>query len=219
MLDKNVRYYPVEMRRPPVKGPPQGGWPPLPDGGWRLRCGQGGAERLAFARIECEVGEFACEEEALAYFDREFAPWPRELTRRFLLLEQEGRPMGVAFAWFGTMPGEGRVGRVRRVALRPCCQGRGLGRALVCGMLDIFAALEPGRPVYLTTQTWSWRAVALYEKYGFVPVRLPNDCNFSAAWGIIREKLGESGERRLPGGDLKPQNEMETAMESGRDKT
>ena len=202
MLDKSVPYYPVEMRRPPLEanwpGLPEGGWPPLPDGGWRLRTGEGPADRLAFARVEVEVGEFADEEEALAYFDREFAPWPEELPRRFLLLEQRGEPMGVAFAWFSEMPGAGRVGRVRRVALRPCCQGLGLGNVLVRGMLDVFARLEPGHLIYLTTQTWSWRAVALYEKYGFVPVCLPGDDTFGQAWDVIRRQLAA---RRAPRAD------------------
>ena len=53
------------------------------------------------------------------------------------------------------------------VGVHPAHQSRGLGRAVVLEALSRYPSLEPGRDVYLHTQTWSHVAVGLYHSIGF----------------------------------------------------
>ena len=41
-------------------------------------------------------------------------------------------------------------------------------------LLELSAEIEGDRKVYLHTQTWSHRAVKLYEKFGFYITKEPN---------------------------------------------
>lgn len=54
--------------------------------------------------------------------------------------------------------------------------------------------------LYLVTQTWSYKAIRLYEKFGFLPYKGPKPVNWKSddfdaenlrAWNIIEEKIAE----------------------------
>ena len=60
------------------------------------------------------------------------------------------------------------------VAVKPDYQGLGLSKALLSRLLELSAEIEGDRKVYLHTQTWSHRAVKLYEKFGFYITKEPN---------------------------------------------
>ncbi len=63
-----------------------------------------------------------------------------------------------------------RSGRIYTLAIDPDCQGRGIGRLLADHLLRTFKRLKV-RHVYLEVRTSNHRAIALYEKLGFVKVR------------------------------------------------
>lgn len=63
-----------------------------------------------------------------------------------------------------------RSGRIYTLAIDPDCQGQGLGRLLTNQLLRTFKRLKV-RHVYLEVRTSNDRAIALYEKLGFVKVR------------------------------------------------
>lgn len=67
------------------------------------------------------------------------------------------------------------------LAVRPDTQGLGLAKALVSECLLRLMRLEGDRDIFLHTQTWSHRAIAIYLKAGFEFLRqgsfggYPND--------------------------------------------
>ncbi len=57
------------------------------------------------------------------------------------------------------------------VAVSPEYQGFGLGKAIVCEGMKRFLQIESDRNVYLHTQTWSYKAIGIYKKFGFEIIR------------------------------------------------
>ena len=121
--------------------------------------------------IEASVLEFASEAEACEYFERSYLPHLHELQKRcILILNANGAPVATATAWFAVSE-LGYQASLHWVATRPEYQGKGLGKAVVQKALAVFRELEPGKPVWLHTQTWSHGAVRLYHSLGFNMVR------------------------------------------------
>ena len=60
-------------------------------------------------------------------------------------------------------------------------------------MMDCFYRLMPGCPVWLDTQTWSYKAIGIYMDVGFIPMKtavfneVPNE--YDAALRVMRGKL------------------------------
>lgn len=80
MLDKSIPYAEIWMKRAHKSTPIQ----PIQSDNYSLRSYQAGDERH-WARIETSVGEFDNEEEALAYFEKEFMPEQAQLGQRMFL--------------------------------------------------------------------------------------------------------------------------------------
>ncbi|MCM3749499.1 GNAT family N-acetyltransferase [Paenibacillus pasadenensis] len=163
MLDKSIPYFNIIMKRP--SGAPLPSFT-LPDGFsfCRYRSGM----EAAWAEIETSVGEFDTHEDSLAYFNRTYMPYSEELERRMLfVLDEEQQPIGTITAWWNET-GSRRDAAVHWFAVRPEAQGLGLGKALVAECIRIQQALEGDTAIYLHTQTWSYPAVALYLKSGFI---------------------------------------------------
>lgn len=162
MLDKSLPYYKVLMRRkgglpiPPIETPE----------GFSFTLYQPGDEK-AWAQIEASVLEFDDEIDALLFFQKSFLPYAGELERRCLFLQNaQGKKMGTVTAWWDYI-GNARAPWLHWVSLRPECQGKGLGTALLSRSLQLMADIEGDRDIYLSTQTWSHVAVKLYQKMGF----------------------------------------------------
>ena len=121
--------------------------------------------------IEASVLEFASEAEACEYFERSYLPHLHELQKRCIfIINADDLPVATATAWFA----DGKLGyqaSLHWVATRPEYQGKGLGKAVVQKALEVFRELEPGKSVWLHTQTWSHVAVRLYHSLGFNMVR------------------------------------------------
>ena len=159
MLDKSVPYVEFYMKRPEgLVLPPVS----ARTDGFFVRLYRPGDE-MHWARIETSVGEFDTEEQALAYFSREFAPYPELLMQRMCFVcTPEGLPVATCTAW------EKHGGNlVHWVATVPACQRRGLARLAVTHALQLF----PVGDILLHTQTWSHAAVRLYHALGFCLVR------------------------------------------------
>lgn len=163
MLDKSVPYHEFWMIRPhtiPLLSVP------LSDG-FHFSSYQAGDE-ADWAAIETAVLEFDHEEDALRYFAKAFAPYPKELSQRMLFVENEvGEKVATCTAWWKLVNGE-RLPILHWLAVKPPFQGKGLAKALVAKTIELFTEMEPAQDSYLHTQTWSHDAVHLYEKFGFV---------------------------------------------------
>lgn len=192
MLDRSVPYKNIIMRakkdrfldrEPPALSKPFG---------FRLFC-PGDEEQ--WARLEWSVGEFPSREEALCYFRKQYLPQSSLLARRcwFIWDEQKNQAAATATAWFDEREKEGRIASLHWVSADPSCQGKGLGKAVTIQALQTLAGQEPGQYVYLHTQTWSHKAVALYLSLGFRLVKAGGFAQYAndypAYLPILKEKL------------------------------
>lgn len=166
MLDRSVPYFNVIMKRQPGRPIPEC---PLPAGYAIARFIPGNEE--SWAEIEASVGEFDSAGEAIRYFRQTYMPLPDELGKRLLFVENErGEAVGTIMCWWD-YTGVRRDPSVHWFAVKRGFQGLGLGKALVAACLREMIRLEGDRDIYLHTQTWSYKAVRLYSRFGFEIVR------------------------------------------------
>ena len=195
MLDKSVPYVDICMRREPGTPNPAGALPP----GYRFAYYAPGDEK-SWARIETSVLEFDSEMDALLYFQRDFLPYGPELPLRMLFVETDtgGEPekVATASAWWA-YTGPRRDPTVHWVAVKPAHQGLGVGKALIARVIDRMIEIEGDRAFYLHTQTWSHKAVKLYQRAGFYITDEPNvqGCanNRTAEAAAVLKAIGEGG--------------------------
>ncbi len=165
-----------------------------------------------WARLEWSVGEFPSQKEALDYFCGQYLPKSSLLVQRcwFIWDEQKNQAAATATAWFDKMGEEERTASLHWVSADPSYQGKGLGKAITVRALQTLAEKEQGKYVYLHTQTWSHKAVALYLSLGFRLVRVGGFAQYAndypAYLPILKEKMRpadwENLTRSLPQEDL-----------------
>ncbi len=196
MLDKSIPYHVVAMLLP--KEQPLPDIPALPNG-YAYRFFQPGDE-AAWCDIETSVTEFDNPAQAREYFDREFTPYPAQLARNMVFITNpDGVPVANACAWLKADDANEQIQMLHWVAVRPEEQGKGLGRAVVCKTLSLFAGER--KDIWLTTQTWSHVAIELYVSVGFHPHktavinRHKND--FEAAARVLEGAMRPKGYARF----------------------
>jgi ribosomal protein S18 acetylase RimI-like enzyme len=113
--------------------------------------------------------------------DHDIAHWQEEYgggQGALLLVEDPaGEVVGTAAVRF-LAPG---VGELKRMWLRPTCQGRGLGRRLMDASLEEARRLGC-RSLRLDTESKLEAAVHLYRAYGFVEIPRYNDNRRADLW-------------------------------------
>jgi ribosomal protein S18 acetylase RimI-like enzyme len=126
--------------------------------------------------------------------DRDVAEWRREYDGvSGALLVVEG-PDGVIVGTAGLRRLEPGVGEIKRMWIRPSCQGQGLGRRLMDRCLEEGRALG-FRRLRLDTQRRMAAAVRLYRRYGFAEIA---DYNGNPRAEIWMEAALEPDAPRLP---------------------
>nr|WP_243239320.1 GNAT family N-acetyltransferase [Sulfobacillus harzensis] len=187
-MDKTLPYFNVIMKR--RAGLPIETWALPPN--FSLKWFVPGDE-VRWATIETSVGEFSTQEEALKYLRQTYLPDGDELSRRCLLVSAaNGDAVGTITSWWN-MTEKRRDPAIHWLAVRPEFQGLGLGKALVSECLKRLTRLEGDRDIFLHTQTWSHRAIAIYIKAGFGIVKrgsfgnYPND--YDEAMPVLRTVL------------------------------
>lgn len=168
-------------------------------------------------RLQLEVTHVHSYAQGKEIFRREFLQAPEgvpcascpgfgETVRRTVLVKDaEGTLVGAATLWTGDIFGS-LWQRVHWVATHPEHQGKGIAKCMLTRMLELYRELGCDTPIYLTTQTKTYRAVRIYTKLGFSPYMGEKPQNWSyrsdspketfreeneAAWKLIREKLAE----------------------------
>ena len=164
MLDKKVPYAGLYMRREPgVPVPPC----PLPEG-YRFSLYRDGDES-DWARIEASVLEFSGDFAALLFFKEKFMPYACELYKRCLFIENSGsEKVATATAWWSDIDG-GRRAWLQWVGVDPQHQGLGLGKAIIARATEMLAEIYGEAPLFLKTQTWSYKAIGIYLACGYRP--------------------------------------------------
>lgn len=138
----------------------------LPEG-YTYRMYQDGDE-TEWAKLETSVGEFPCYEDAIAYFNRVFLPYKDILYERMcFIVNPQNEIVSTASAWFKEDNMQ-RYALLHWVSTSPKEQGKGLAKAILSYTLSKFKEVEERQEyIYLHTQTWSYKAIALYYSYGF----------------------------------------------------
>ncbi|MCL1792526.1 MAG: GNAT family N-acetyltransferase [Oscillospiraceae bacterium] len=162
MLDKSVPYFDVLMHRQKNAQIPRYA---LPEG-FAFSFFRPGDEK-AWAKIETSVLEFDDELDALIYFHKEYLPFLPELERRCLFAEnKEGEKIATSNAWWNYTKSR-RDPWLHWVAVKPQYQGLGIGKAIISKATQLMAEIEGERDFYLHTQTWSHKAIKIYQKMGY----------------------------------------------------
>lgn len=162
-MDKTVKYYSVLMTRKNNEFYKKYKLP----AGYKIRAYEEGMEE-AWANIEFAAGEFESNDDALARFKSEFIDSGEDLSKHCFFIEApNGEVIGTTSLWFGKHFDYIKY-RIHWVAIHPDYQGKGLAKCLISYVLNL-DVLKSERYVYLTTQTWSYNAIAMYLKFGFKP--------------------------------------------------
>lgn len=176
------------------------------------------ADEEKWIRLQAEVTHVQSIEQGKKIFREEFLQAPEDIPcedcpgytdvvkRTVQVKDMQDNLAGVATLWIGDTFGEVWQ-RVHWVAVHPAHQGKGLAKCMVARMLRLYTELGCESPIYLTSQTKSYRAVRIYRQMGFVPYMGPKPANWpfrsdlpkesfeeenEAAWELIRKKLAEA---------------------------
>ncbi|MCL2637107.1 MAG: GNAT family N-acetyltransferase [Oscillospiraceae bacterium] len=164
MLDKSVPYVKILMKRRSGISAPEA---ILPDG-FKFVFFKAGDEKY-WAEIETSVAEFDNEQDALEQFREEFLPHLSELEKRCIFIENEkGEKVATGMAWWGNFYPQGEsFPWLHWIAVKPEAQGLGLGKAISAKATQLLIENSGEKEFYLSTQTWSHKAVGIYEKLGW----------------------------------------------------
>lgn len=170
MLDKSLPYFDIVMKADKITASK---WAPLPlPDGYSFKMYEDGDE-TGWAELETSVKEFPSREKALAYFQKVFLPYRHLLPPRMcFVIDEKGTICATATAWM--KEGNGCCQPILHwVSASPEVQGKGIGRAVTSYALSLFSKTDPGKDVFLHTQTWSYPAVSIYYQYGFRITKQP----------------------------------------------
>jgi ribosomal protein S18 acetylase RimI-like enzyme len=184
LLDKSIPYLNIIMKRPagtPINDEE------LPVG-FSFAPYSNGKEQV-WANIETSVGEFETEEEALSCFREDYLLHKVELQKRLTFIQDiKGNEVGTITSWWN-YTGERRDPSIHWLAVKSEFQGRGLAKSLVSKAINTLIELEGDKDIYLHTQTWSYTAIALYQKAGFEIVRRDSFGNYKNDYEIAKDIL------------------------------
>ena len=80
--------------------------------------------------------------------------------------DPDGEYVATCALWDGMYLGK-NCQRLHWLAVSDKCVGKGIAKALVCAVLDLYNRLGYNGFIYLLTATWYYRAIGIYRKFGF----------------------------------------------------
>lgn len=195
MMDKTIPYIGVLMTNLDPDSYPRC---PLPSG-YEVRAYESGMEK-DWAELMQSVEHMDTVDAALAQFAEEFQP---EIDlfkdRSVFVYNSAGKLAASATLWYGNHFGRTCL-RVHWVAVAPEEQGKGLCKAVMTILMDMYHACNLTGGLYLASQTWSYKALNIYRQFGFKPYIGPKPTGWKTetddfeqetreAWDLIEQKL------------------------------
>lgn len=195
MMDKTIPYIGVLMTNLDPDSYPRC---PLP-AGYEVRAYESGMEK-DWAELMQSVENMDTVDAALAQFAEEFQP---EIDlfkdRSVFVYNSAGKLAASATLWHGNHFGRTCL-RVHWVAVAPEEQGKGLCKAVMTILMDMYHTCNLTGGLYLTSQTWSYKALNIYRQFGFKPYIGPKPTGWKTetddfeqetreAWDLIEKKL------------------------------
>lgn len=197
MIDKNLEFISVMMETNHASEYPRYSVPE----GYSIVGYRDGFE-TDWARIQCLSFDSGTIESSTEKFMKLFgANLPLARTNCLFLLNPEGVPVSIGSLWMSELNGK-ICPRLHYIATDPEYEGKGLCKALLTAVFDLQKAQGLGEYMFLTSQTWSFAAIRLYERFGFKPY-VGRECpsvwsdypdyaeKNPRAWEIIRARQAE----------------------------
>ena len=127
-----------------------------------------------WVHVQKSSGEFAEEsdEQVKVYFMQRYGYKAEELEKRCIFLKdiRTEKYIGTCMAWFGEK-GDKVVPVLHWLAVAADYSGRGYARMLITQVMLLFEKYTLGESIYLHTQPCSYRAIKLYNDFGFCMCR------------------------------------------------
>jgi len=194
LIDRSIEFYPVMMVKRDMDSFPVC---PLADGySFDFYRNETGIED--WVRVQYESGQLETRSAIAPLFREEFMERPELLEKRILFVrDSSGAPVASAALWYGSPFGEELL-RIHWVATDVRHQGKGLCRAMLSRLMQLYHEIGGKGPVYLLSQTYSYAAISIYQSFGFERYLGPEPCgwhveNFEEtarkAWALIDEKI------------------------------
>lgn len=179
-LDRSIPYYAVNMVCSAPDCAPRDAALPA---GYTFAGHQDGMEE-AWANILVGTDMSDSREHALECFQefKENLPLTRE--RMLFVRDTSGEAIATATLWQSEWEGES-LARVHWVGVLPQHEGKGIAKAMLSRLFRRYDELGLRGSVFLVTQSWSYPAIHIYQKYGFAPA--PSDP--PEAWKCIFSML------------------------------
>ena len=139
--------------------------------------------------IQVASGHILDRTEGETYFKEVFLKKENLLKDLMVFIENEnGELVGTGAIWEGKHFPEDKNKQMRLhwIAVDPKHGGKGLAKALVSQLLNIFKDKKIGEGLYLSTQTCSYVAIKIYLDFGFKPYDLKNN---QKGWDIVFGKI------------------------------
>ena len=198
MIDRSLPFFPITLCKTDTNEYPRYTLPQ----GYTFDFYKKGDEE-AWAKLECELGQFESVEKGVTHFWKTFFDDSslRLEDRMLFVRDPQGEAVATATLWDGMFLGK-REQRLHWIAVSDRCVGKGIAKALICRLLDMYRELGYEGFIYLLTATWYYPAINIYKKFGFVEyegsaslVDGMDDEKFmeenKKAIAIVREKLFE----------------------------
>lgn len=167
MIDKSIPYYPLTMVKSNTKNYPRHN---LPEGYEFVFYNKG--DEVKWAEIETDVGQFSSVEKGIECFMHEFVSGQNldPAERMLFVKSSDGEYVATASLWNGDYFGE-EYQRIHWVAVKDKCAGKGIAKALLTRLMDLYNELGYDGFIYLVTGTRNYPAVSIYRKFGFTEYR------------------------------------------------
>lgn len=163
MIDKSLPRYYIYLYKTDTKNYPRYELP----SGYSIEFYKKGDE-VEWAKLECSIGQFDSIEAGVESFKQSFVYGqtlvPEE--RIIFVKDEEGEYVATCALWDGEYLGK-TCQRLHWLAVSDKCAGKGIAKALICAVLDLYNSLGYDGFVYLLTATWYYRAIGIYKKFGF----------------------------------------------------
>lgn len=196
-LDMSVAYYPVLMIAGKRKKIPQYA---LADG-YRF-VPYDPSYKKGWIHLHVALGQLKSFAHARHYFEQTFEAYPDTLSKQMILVVDANEQLiGSSSLWMGQHFGVEKL-RIHWLGVDHKHQRKGIAKALLCRSMQLHSELNTKEPLYLTTQTNSYKAIRMYKHFGFEPYMGDMPIHFQGkrdtflqdnetAWKIIDDKIKE----------------------------
>lgn len=203
MLDKSVPYHQVFMMKNVIEPATEYD---LPEGFTFCEYKDGMA--LEWVRLQMFYELYDTFGDAIAYFKEMYLKQGMMIYKRLIFIKDEnGIVIATGALWVGTHFGN-VMHKIQGLAVHPQFRHRGLAKAIIARLYNIAVELECKGGLYTNVITWSYPAINLLFKMGFVAyvgekptnhkvtVEEYNDTN-KLAWEIIMRKINEYNQKHV----------------------